>query len=152
MLFYTVPNSPPQNFQGTAVSSRSISLNWDSPLLEDQNGIIIGYIINVTLVETEENFNLFSNSNNITVGLLRPYSTYRLKIAGQTVVGIGTFSVAITIRTPEDGKSTLPYCCDSFAHHASFFNARYFHFFYLQFHLNLRIQVLRPLLALQQNY
>jgi len=107
MPFYTVPNTPPQTFQGTAVSSRSISLNWDSPPLEDQNGIIIGYIINVTLVETEENFDLFSNSNNITVGLLRPYSTYRLKIAGQTVVGIGTFSAAITIRTPEDGTSTL---------------------------------------------
>ena len=88
------------------MSSRSISLNWDSPLFENQNGIIIGYIINVTVVETEENFDLFSNSNNLTIGLLRPYSTYRLKIAGQTVVGIGTFSAAITIMTPEDGKST----------------------------------------------
>ena len=112
------------------MSSQSISLNWDSPSFEEQNGIIIGYIINVTVVETEENFDLFSNSNNLTIGLLRPYSTYRLKIAGQTVVGIGTFSAAITIMTPEDGKSTYTLL----VHHANFFT---FLSSTVQFHLNL---------------
>jgi len=76
-------------------------------LFEDQNGIITGYTINVTVVETMEYFELFSSSNNLTIGSLRPFSTYVFKIAAETVVGVGTFSAVIMVNTPEDGKSWI---------------------------------------------
>ena len=101
------PSGPPQNLQGRTVSSRSITLSWEPPLFEDQNGVITGYTINVTLNETEESFELLSNSLNLTADVFRPFRNYIFKIAGQTAVGVGSFSDPITIMTPEDGKNTL---------------------------------------------
>ena len=89
------------------MSSRSITLSWEPPLFEDQNGVITGYTINVTLNETEESFELFSNSLNLTADVFRPFRNYIFKIAGQTAVGVGSFSDPITIMTPEDGRNTL---------------------------------------------
>ena len=104
---YAAPSGPPQNLQGRTVSSRSITLSWEPPLFEDQNGVITGYTINVTLNETEESFELFSNSLNLTADVFRPFRNYIFKIAGQTAVGVGSFSDPITIMTPEDGRNTL---------------------------------------------
>ena len=86
------------------MSSRSVSLTWDPPHFEDRNGVITGYTINITSLETMESFELLSASNNLTADLLTPFSTYSFKIAGQTVIGVGIFSTAITVMTPEDGK------------------------------------------------
>jgi len=55
----------------------------------------------------EGSFELLSDSENISVDLLRSFSTYVFKIAGQTVVGVGTFSAAIAVITPEDGENML---------------------------------------------
>ena len=89
------------------MSSRSITFTWDAPLFEEQNGVITGYIINVTGIETEELFELFSDSESLTADFVRPFSSYIFKIAGQTAVGTGTFSDPITIMTPEDGRTPL---------------------------------------------
>ena len=104
---YAVPSGPPQNFRSSEVSSRSITLIWNLPLFEEQNGVITGYIINVTGIETAEMFELFSNRESLTADFARPFSSYIFKIAGQTAVGVGTFSDPITIMTPEDGRNTL---------------------------------------------
>ena len=104
---HAAPSGPPQNFQSSEVSSRSITFTWDPPLFEEQNGVITGYIINVTSIETEELFELFSDSESLTADFVRPFSSYIFKIAGQTAVGTGTFSDPITIMTPEDGRNAL---------------------------------------------
>ena len=104
---HAVPSGPPQNFQSSEVSSRSITFTWDPPLFEDQNGVITGYIINVTEIEMEESFELFSDSESLTADFVRPFSSYLFKIAGQTAVGTGTFSDPITIMTLEDGRNSL---------------------------------------------
>ena len=104
---YAAPSGPPQNLQGGAVSSHSITLIWEPPLFEDQNGVITGYTIHVTLNETEESFELFSNLLNLTADVFRPFRNYIFKIAGQTAAGVGSFSDSIIIMTPEDGRNTL---------------------------------------------
>ena len=104
---YAAPTGPPQNFRGSEVSSRSISLTWDPPLFAEQNGVITGYIINVTGIETEESFELFSDSETLTADFVRPFSSYIFKVAGQTTVSVGPFSDPIPIMTPEDGRNTL---------------------------------------------
>ena len=89
------------------MSSRSITLTWEPPLFAEQNGIITGYTIHVMLNQTEETFELFSGVQSITADLFRPFRNYIFEIAGQTTVGVGTFSDPITIMTPEDGRNTL---------------------------------------------
>ena len=104
ILYYaTAPNGAPQNYTGEANSSRSAVLTWEPPLVEDQNGIIIGYVINVTVVETGEIFQLFSTTNTLTVNTLSPYTTYICIIAARTSIGLGPFSTTFTVQTPEDG-------------------------------------------------
>ena len=69
--------------------------------------MITGYTIHVTLNETEESFELFSDSDSISADIFKPFSNYIFKIAGQTAVGVGTFSDSITVMTLEDGKRTF---------------------------------------------
>ena len=86
-----------------STSSRSALLTWDPPNAADQNGIILEYTVNVSAVETGEEFQLTSTTTSITVTTLRPYTTYLCIIAASTTVGIGPFSTVFTIVTPEDG-------------------------------------------------
>ena len=94
-------------FNGTAQSSDSIILVWEPPSPEDQNGLIVGYTINVTDLETGERYQHLSTSTNITIGSLTPFTTYICIIAARTNIGIGPFSTVVTVQTLEDG---MCYC------------------------------------------
>ena len=82
----------------------SVLLTWNPPPSEDRNGPIIGYIINVTVLQTGEKFQLSSNVPTLLVESLRPFTTYVCVFAALTPVGIGPFSNTYIITTPEDGK------------------------------------------------
>ena len=100
------PSGFPQNFLAVATSPRSILLTWILPLPWDRNGIITGYLINATLVETGEMLQQSSNSTSLVMNA-RPYTTYLFIIAAVTVAGRGPFSTEISIKTPESGKTVL---------------------------------------------
>lgn len=102
-LVVTAPSSPPLNFVATSTDPRSIVLRWDPPPPEDRNGPITNYIINVTVVETRETFDINTTSTTFRLERLTPYTTYRFTIAASTEVGLGPFSALFTERTPEDG-------------------------------------------------
>jgi len=87
--------------------SRSVVLTWDPPPPEDQNGPIVGYVINVTVIETGEMFQLTSSTNTLSVASLKPFTHYVCIIAARTSVGLGPFSTTVTVMTPEDGKTLL---------------------------------------------
>ena len=99
-----VPSGSPLNFGGNATSSRSASITWDPPPADQWNGVIILYIINVTVVETRLTFQLNSTSTSIAVSTLQPYRNYDCIIAAITSVGTGPFSNRFTLTTPQDGK------------------------------------------------
>ena len=80
---------------------------WDTPEVEQQNGIITGYVVNVTVVETGERFQSFSTSITVTIDALRPLTTYICAIAAQTIAGVGPFSTTVSVRTEEGGRLTL---------------------------------------------
>lgn len=88
---------------GTATTSRSAVLTWDPPLPGEQNGIIVNYIINVTEADSGVSFQLFSMNTSLSVESLLPFTSYNLLIAASTSVGIGPFSMLLTLQTPEDG-------------------------------------------------
>ena len=69
-LSLTVPSGPPLMFNAMAQSSESIILVWEPPSPEDQNGLIVGYTINITDLETGERSQRLSTSTNITIGSL----------------------------------------------------------------------------------
>ena len=99
-----VPNGSPQNIIATDLLSRSVTLTWNPPLPEYQNGNITAYFINATVVGSEEMFQLVSPFTILEIDTLTPYTTYSILIAASTVVGSGPFSTVLTIQTPQDGK------------------------------------------------
>ena len=92
------------SFDSTVMSATSANLTWSPPSYEVQNGVIIKYVVNVTVEEIGESFQLISNTTSLEVISLRPHRTYLCIIAAATSVGLGPFSRSITVKTPEDGK------------------------------------------------
>ena len=99
----TVPSGPPLMITARAQSSQSIIITWEPPSPEERNGLIVGYTINITGLDTGERYQQLSASNNLTIESLSPFSTYICVIAARTSVGIGPFSTVVTVQTLEDG-------------------------------------------------
>ena len=131
LLFcYTVPSGYPQNTEATAVSSRMSTLSWDPPNYEDRNGVIIGYVINVTNTRRSETLQYTSNTTALTLSTLSPYTTYYYIVAARTSAGTGPFSAVITLLTPQDGKMTcLP---SQLLEYSLYCNNLFFYIQYLQ--------------------
>lgn len=78
---------------------------WQAPDLADQNGIIIGYAINVTQVGSGQSYQVTSNTNTLYLDSLLPFTTYTCRIAAMTSVGVGPYSIAVSFLTDEAGVS-----------------------------------------------
>ena len=102
-LLLSAPRTPPRNVTGVVLSSSTISLNWDPPAVEDQNGIIRYYIVNVTEVPTGSIFQLTANGTALSVSLLHPSYVYKITVSAVTIRP-GPFSTNIKLRTSEEGK------------------------------------------------
>ena len=81
-------------------------VSWNSPPSEDQNGIIIYYL----LLITQEQFNISdrvinttSNATSYIVANLEEYNNYTCRVAAATRIGPGPYSAPIYFNTPEDG-------------------------------------------------
>ncbi len=70
--------------------------------MEEQNGIITEYRINVTELETGNVLVRFSTTTSVTVTALHPYYTYVCIVSAHTVA-TGPYTDTFAIRTPEDG-------------------------------------------------
>ena len=99
-----MPSGYPQNFEATATSSRMSTLSWNPPDLEDRNGNIIGYVINITNAYTNETSEYTSNTTALTLSTLSPYTTYYCIVAARTSVGTGPFTLVLALLTSPDGK------------------------------------------------
>ena len=86
------------------MSSTIITLLWDPPPADAQNGIITQYRINITEVETGRFFTLFSATTSVNVTSLHPYYTYNCAIAAATMIGVGPYTSVITVVTLQDSK------------------------------------------------
>ena len=92
-------------------------MSWLPPLTEDQNGVITGYILNVTSLVTGETEERFKESTAYILDSVSPYTLYSAAVAAQTDAGRGPFSVSISVQTLEDGmfftntvfNATVPY-------------------------------------------
>ena len=98
-----VPSGSPQQFSGSSPSSSSITLSWDPPSADQQNGVIISYILSVTSLDTNVMYNYTVYGTQFSIPGLVPFSTYSCRIAAQTTIGTGPFTISVTVVTLEDG-------------------------------------------------
>ena len=85
------------------ITSTIIHMSWEPPLSEDQNGVITGYILNVTSLVMGETEELFTESTGYVLDPVSPYTLYSAAVAAQTAAGRGPFSTSIFVQTLEDG-------------------------------------------------
>ena len=85
-----------------AIDSESIFVSWQPPPTEQQNGIIREYHVNITEVETGDEYSLVSYHLNATVGSLHPNYCYNITIAAVTI-GPGPPSPSFVVQTSESG-------------------------------------------------
>ena len=91
---------------GTALNSTHIYLMWNPPPSDQINGIIQGYTISVTELETGNMFQYTTSYNETTIGALHPHYNYNFSIAAFTVAGYGPITFVI-VRTSEAGSFIL---------------------------------------------
>ena len=99
-----VPTGPPQGVEVQSETSTTLVLSWQPPAPENQNGIIVHYIINITEMETGRLLSFTTvNTTTLSVPTLHPFYTYTCIVAAVTV-GIGPYSATVEVELPEDGK------------------------------------------------
>ena len=103
---FTAPSGEPLNFEGRSDTPRSISLSWDPPLQQEQNGIIRKYVITLMTVDNSEVTIVSSISSSQTIHGLRAYTTYLCTVAAYTI-SVGPATEQLQIQTAEDGRLLL---------------------------------------------
>ena len=103
-VFFIVPSGFPQDISVNNTTPYSISLTWTPPPPNQQNGVIIRYVVNVTHIDTLETIQYYSTVTSITISGLDPYTTYVCVVAAETTIGVGPFShSSFTVQTREAG-------------------------------------------------
>jgi len=87
----------------TPQSATLAEINWNPPLLEDQNGIIVSYTLVVTRMDSGSERELRTDNTSIVVVDLHPFSMYQIIIAAETI-GLGNFSNPVSFEMPEASK------------------------------------------------
>ena len=100
---HTAPSAAPGNLQVVSISSSSLHFQWNPPPLEHRNGIIRRYVLFLLQLNSQTRVQQSSLSESITFSNLKPYTTYKCKVAAYTTA-LGPFSSEIENRTDEDGK------------------------------------------------
>ena len=96
---------PPENLVATALGSRTLHITWQPPVEEERNGIIRRYVINITELDSGNEYQLENVTTEITVQNLHPFYRYSYSVAAETVA-LGPFTPGSIIEMPEDGKLT----------------------------------------------
>ena len=86
------------------MSPEEALISWEAPQVEDQNGIITGYVIDITLPGIGMNFQVTTSNTDFLLDELLPFTTYTWRVAAMTSVGLGPYSMATSFLTSEGGK------------------------------------------------
>ena len=106
-VFFTLPllepSGPPQNVRALPLSSTSIRVMWNPPLLSQRNGIISHYTVRFTSqFHQPKSVNTTDNNTTIVISDLAIFTTYWFTIKAWNVVGAGPESEAVDNTTFED--------------------------------------------------
>ena len=85
------------------MTSSSVTLLWDPPIPDDQNGVIVSYVIKFVNLNNNDIFELNTSSESLLVSMLAPFTDYVWSVSAATAIGFGPFSEYLQTRTHEDG-------------------------------------------------
>ena len=88
-----------------SMDSSSITLTWNILICFDQNGPLLGYVIEYTPDGGRASTTLLMGSKQLT-GLIA-CTKYTLRIAAQNDAGTGDFSSPLLVITNETGKNNF---------------------------------------------
>ena len=103
--YSAAPVGSPRNISIDVVGSMAISVTWEPPLAEDQNGFIASYVIQLYNTVTGQTvlYRREGHHSQFVIDTLHPYYEYDVSIAAETVA-IGPFSTPQRVLTLEDCK------------------------------------------------
>ena len=94
----------------SAISSTRAEFVWLPPLLGETNGVVTGYVVQITGQDSDERFELFTNMTSIQVENLRPFYSYVFTVAAQTEAGDGPSSQVVYFQMRAAGKFVFKLC------------------------------------------
>ena len=103
-----MPGAPPSNTTGSTLNSTHVQLSWDPPPSDEINGVIQGYRINITELDTGTLSQIIVNDTEAVIGSLHPHYNYNFSIVAFTHVGDGPTTYVI-LRTAEAGFASVFY-------------------------------------------
>lgn len=102
---FIAPSSSPTALQIASVDSKSFSVTWLPPLLQDRNGIIRQYRLLIYSISSGSIiYNLTTVNQHAFVSSLQPYSSYNLSVSAYTVYA-GPYSNFLMVTTEQDSKN-----------------------------------------------
>ena len=123
LLFFalhTAPSAAPQNFVSSNISRSSFTLSWGKPPLDKQNGLIIGYRINIAEKTMFKTFLQMDTENETAVITeLEESKEYFASVAAKTQVGVGPYTDSLLITT-KSGRSH-PVITDNYSNWFTFY-------------------------------
>jgi len=89
----------------TGVHPGSLNISWEPPEEINQNGQIIGYIIQYTLVQSNQTmFETVINRTRYILSRLFPFANYSVEVAAMTVNGTGPLSDPVIEISGQEGE------------------------------------------------
>ena len=138
------PTAPPENLIATSLDSTTLHITWQPPVEGERNGIIRRYVINITELNSGNEYELENSSTEITIQDLHPFYRYSYSVAAETVA-LGPSTPASIIEMPEDGKWIKLYLAENLHIPLSFISHALQH---LQLHpIMLLLQTSQPFLS-----
>jgi hypothetical protein len=106
MTLEDVPSSGPTNLTARALTSTTISVDWNTIPKRHRNGIIRGYKIQYQAAKTNAPIQYKSveenNTKHLILNDLKPFTTYHLAVAAYTSLGDGVYGPTVSVQTLED--------------------------------------------------
>ncbi|XP_068091264.1 receptor-type tyrosine-protein phosphatase delta isoform X19 [Hyperolius riggenbachi] len=96
------PSGFPQNLHCDSMSSTSVQINWQPPILAERNGVITKYILfykDINNPHHQTEVPIVPADTTVTLTTLKPDSIYDVKIRAYTSKGAGPFSPSVQFRT-----------------------------------------------------
>ena len=109
LLFFIlklVPDGPPTDISARSDNSSVLNVLWSPVLQENQNGVIVGYLIALSDAWGESLRNVTQNSRQTYYQFqgLEPWTNYSVKLSAFTSKGNGPYSASLLANTEEDGR------------------------------------------------
>ncbi|KAI6648047.1 Phosphatidylinositol phosphatase PTPRQ-like isoform X2 [Oopsacas minuta] len=103
-----LPSSPPTEFKAFVLSTTEIQVEYDYPLVINQNGAITGFDISVTS-STESIEQIISTYlTSYTIHSLHPYSSYSIQVRAINSIGHSPYTPVIIITTNQALPAEAP--------------------------------------------